>query len=109
MTWTLTDVRAGEGASGPCSALVAYRRMSNSGDPYTFAADCSEVVLYVEGRVSYSDVVQLMPTLDSTLVRGPVLIVSKFAENLDVFLTVNEYSATGWKITRGGSALRLET
>lgn len=107
-TWTLTDVRAGEGASGPCSAVVAYRTMTNCDDPNRFATDCSEVVLYVKGQVSYSDVVQLVPTLDSALVRGPVLIVSKFADNLEVFYAVNEWSAAGWKITRSGSALRLE-
>ncbi|WP_400995245.1 hypothetical protein [Agromyces sp. GXQ0307] len=107
-TWTLTDVRSGDGAPGPCSEVVAYKRMTNGGAPHTFAADCSEVVLYVEGRVSYSDVVQLRPTLNSALARGPVLIVSKFEDNLEVFNSVNTYSAAGWKITRSGSALRLE-
>lgn len=82
--------------------------MTNSGAPHSFANDCSEVVLYVEGRVSYSDVVQLLPTLDSALARGPVLIVSKFEDNLEVFHTVNTYSAAGWKVTRSGSALRLD-
>lgn len=107
-TWTLTDVRTGDGVSDACSAVVGYGKMTSGGTPHEFAIDCSEVVLYVEGRVSYSDVVQLLPTLKSALARGPVIIVSKFADNLDVFSMVNEYAAAGWRIARTGSALRLE-
>ncbi|RPE75392.1 hypothetical protein EDF28_3745 [Curtobacterium sp. PhB137] len=108
-TWSLTDVRDGVGASGPCSAVVGYGRMTDTHHrPYTFVADCSEVVLYIDGHVSYSDVFQLTSTVDSALANGPVLIVSKYEENLRAVEAVNKHAGTCWKLTRSGSALRIE-
>lgn len=106
-TWTLTDIRDGTGAFGPCSTVVQYAQMTDrSHGPYS--PDCSEVILYIKGGVSFSDVIDLIPTVTKALTDRPVLIVSKDDQNLKVVEAVNEYRELGWKLTRSGSSLRVE-